>query len=100
MGINGAQAGMLLGWNQAMMAGEMATRDPALIVVAYGTNEALSPKWSAQEYGAAFSEGIHRLRAAAPVASILVVGPPHCEKRVRRPRLPFPNLDAVVEGQR
>ncbi len=100
LGINGAQAGMLLGWNQAMMAGEMATRDPALIVVAYGTNEALSPKWSAQEYGAAFSEVIHRLRAAAPLASILVVGPPDCEKRLRGRRVPFPNLDAVIEVQR
>ena len=100
LGINGAQAGILLGWDQSILAGEMAARDPALIVVAYGTNEALSPKWSAQEYATAFDEVLHRLRAAAPLASILVIGPPDCEKRLRGRRVPFPNLDEVIDVQR
>jgi lysophospholipase L1-like esterase len=100
LGINGAQAGLLLDWNQSILSGEMAERDPALIVVAYGTNEALSRSWTAEEYRNAFSEVIHRLRAAAPVASILVVGPPDCQYRFRSRRLPFPHLDEVIEIQR
>jgi lysophospholipase L1-like esterase len=100
LGINGAKAGMLLDWNQTILAGEMASRDPALIVVAYGTNEALSGSWTEADYRSAFTEVIHRLRADAPVASILVVGPPDCLHRYRGRRLPFPHLDEVIEIQR
>ena len=100
LGINGAKAGMLLDWNQTILAGEMASRDPALIVVAYGTNEALSGSWTESDYRSAFTEVIRRLRADAPVASILVVGPPDCLQRYRGRRLPFPHLDEVIEIQR
>jgi len=100
LGINGAQAGMLLDWNQSILAGEMADREPALIVLAYGTNEALSPKWTAEEYSATFSEVIRRVRAAAPLASILIVGPPDCEKRLRGRHYPFPHLNEVIQVQR
>jgi lysophospholipase L1-like esterase len=100
LGINGAKAGMLLDWNQTILAGEMASRDPALIVVAYGTNEALSRGWTEADYRSAFTEVIRRLRADAPVASILVVGPPDCLQRYRGRRLPFPHLDDVIEIQR
>ncbi len=100
LGINGAKAGLMLDWNQPILAGEMAARDPALIVVAYGTNEALSRSWTQAEYRSAFSEVIHRLRADAPVASILIVGPPDCLLRYRGSRLPFPHLDDVIDIQR
>jgi len=100
LGINGAQAGLQLDWNQSILTGELAARDPALIVVAYGTNEALSRSWTAEEYRSAFTEMIRRLRSGAPVASILIVGPPDCQFRSRGRRLPFPHLDEVIEIQR
>lgn len=100
LGINGAQANLLLEWNSAILEPELISRDPALIVLAYGTNEALSPKWTAEEYRAALTEIIQRLRAAVPVASILLIGPPDCEYRTRGRRLPFPHLDQVIEIQR
>jgi len=100
LGINGAQAEMMLEWNPTILAGELAARDPAMIVVAYGTNEALSRSWTAGEYRNAFTEVIRRLREDAPVASILVVGPPDCQYRYRGRRLPFPHLDDVIEIQR
>jgi lysophospholipase L1-like esterase len=100
LGINGAQAGMLLDWNQSVLAGEMADREPALIVIAYGTNEAFSPKWTAEEYSTTFTEVIRRIRAAAPLASILIVGPPDCEKRLGGRHVPIPHLDDVIQVQR
>ena len=100
LGINGAQASLMLDWNESILNGEMADREPALIVVAYGTNEALSAKWTQQDYRAAFSRVLQRLRAAAPLASILVIGPPDCEKRLRGRRIPFPHLDGVIDIQR
>ncbi|HEX6895778.1 MAG TPA: SGNH/GDSL hydrolase family protein [Bryobacteraceae bacterium] len=101
LGINGAQAAMQLDWNSRIFNGEMADRDPALIVVAYGTNEALSKSWTADGYRTALGEVIHRLREAAPAASILLVGPPDCQYRLRNgKRLPFPHLAEVIEIQR
>jgi lysophospholipase L1-like esterase len=99
-GINGAQAGLMLEWDSSILASELTTRNPALVVLAYGTNEALSRTWTAEEYRAALTEIIHRLRAAAPVASILLIGPPDCEHRLRGRLLPFPHLDEVIDIQR
>jgi lysophospholipase L1-like esterase len=100
LGINGAQATIMRDWAESVFAPELAGREPALIVLAYGTNEALSKKWTSEEYHVALGEIIHRLRAAAPLASILLIGPPDCEHRVRGRRLPFPNLDEVIDVQR
>ena len=100
LGINGAQANLLLEWNPDILAPELMSRDPALIVLAYGTNEALSRSWTAEQYRASLTQIIERLRAAVPVASILLIGPPDCEYRTRGRRLPFPNLDQVIEIQR
>jgi lysophospholipase L1-like esterase len=75
------------------------TRDPALIVLAYGTNEALSRTWTAEQYRATLTEIIQRLRAALPLASILLVGPPDCEHRMSGRLAPFPHLDQVIEIQ-
>jgi len=100
LGINGAQASLMLDWNEPILDGEMADREPALIVVAYGTNEALSPKWTEPGYREAFTRVLQRLRAAAPLASILVIGPPDCEKRLRGKRMPFPHLEGVIDIQR
>jgi len=99
-GINGAQANLMLDWNLDVLSSELMNRDPALIVLAYGTNEALSRTWTAEEYRAALTQIIQRLRAAAPVASILLIGPPDCEHRLRGRLLPFPHLDQVIDIQR
>jgi lysophospholipase L1-like esterase len=100
LGINGAQASLMLEWNPSILTPELASRNPALIVLAYGTNEALSRSWTAEEYRAGLTEIINRLRAAVPAASILLIGPPDCEYRLRGRRLPFPHLDQVIEVQR
>jgi hypothetical protein len=55
LGINGAQANLILDWNESILAPELMSRDPALIVLAYGTNEALSARWTAEEYRTALT---------------------------------------------
>jgi lysophospholipase L1-like esterase len=100
LGINGAQASLILDWNSAILDPELTSRDPALIVLAYGTNEALSRSWTAEQYRAALTEVIQRLRTAVPTASILLIGPPDCEHPTRGHRMPFPHLDQVIEIQR
>jgi lysophospholipase L1-like esterase len=100
MGINGAQAGIVNGWDDPLFAAMIASRAPALVILAYGTNEALSRSFSPAEYGESFGNVVRKVRRAAPLASILVVGPPDCYLRRRRSVSPFPWLDQVIEIQR
>ena len=40
LGINGAQASIVLDWNEPVLKSNIERRNPSLIVLAYGTNEA------------------------------------------------------------
>ena len=93
MGINGAQATMLADWDDKILAAHLAKRSPALIVLAYGTNEANNPNFDPKEYSKVLRTVLSRLRKGAPLASILLVGPPDC--RIYKPQ----NLEAVVNAQ-
>ena len=75
-GVNGARASRLLRWNAAAFAGVIAQRQPNLIILAFGTNEAADPNWTPLGYEQLLGRIIRRLHAAAPQASILIVGPP------------------------
>lgn len=100
LGINGAQATVVLSWAEDLLAEHIARRDPALIVIAYGTNEAISPRWDAAAYSFAFRQVLQRLRNAAPDASILVVGPPDCFFVKRTHRMSSAHLSEVIAIQR
>lgn len=101
LGINGAQASIVFNWQEAMQATHVAHRSPALIVLAYGTNEAGNRDWSKERYREMFASLIHRFRRMAPAASILVVGPP--DRYVRKGRAGwqvYDSVDRIVEAQR
>jgi hypothetical protein len=55
LGINGAEAGVMLKWNEIMLATYLQRRNPAMIVLSYGTNEASDPSWTQEGYAAMFS---------------------------------------------
>jgi len=99
MGINGAEVGVIDHWDEAMHAAFLKRRDPALIVLAYGTNEAGDAKWSAEGYLEAFSAILQRLRREAPAASILVLGPPDRFIRVKGRWRPYEPVDRIVAAQ-
>ncbi len=91
LGINGAQASIMLGWDDAVWPAELISRDPALVILAYGTNEANRPHFDPVEYRAGLLSVIAKVRKATPVASLLLVGPPDCGLRG-----PLPHLDEVL----
>ena len=99
MGINGAEAALIERWDEAMHAAYLKRRDPALIVLAYGTNEAGDAKWSEDGYLDAFSAILQRLRRAVPAASILVLGPPDRFYRVKGRWKPYEPVDRIVAAQ-
>jgi lysophospholipase L1-like esterase len=100
MGINGAQASLQLTWDEALQASNIARRNPALIVLAYGTNEAGARDWTQESYQQMFASLLQRLRQAAPTSSILVLGPPDRWYRVRGKWQPMTRIDMIVEAQR
>lgn len=100
LGINGAQASIVLNWDPAILRSNVERRDPALIVLAYGTNEAGRKDWTLESYRAMYSQLIARFREAAPAATILVVGPPDRYVHTRKGWQPMDNIDMIVEAQR
>ncbi len=50
LGINGAQASIVLDWNEPVLKSNIERRNPALIVLAYGTNEAGRKDWTVESY--------------------------------------------------
>lgn len=101
LGINGAQASMMLNWNEEVLKSNIERRNPALIVLSYGTNEAGRKDWTLESYRDMFTRLIERLRADAPTATILVVGPPDRGIRVRgKGWVTLDNVDTIVEAER
>lgn len=74
LGINGARIATVLAWEPEAFRAALARRAPALVLIAYGTNEvgdARSPSRYAGELGAL----VTALRGAAPDSDCLVMGP-------------------------
>lgn len=94
LGINGAQANVILSWDETLWASELVQRRPALVILAYGANEANSRLWTLEQYRLDMKALIERVRRAAPQAAILMIGPPDCGKA--RPLL---HLSDVVAAQ-
>jgi lysophospholipase L1-like esterase len=101
IGLNGAEASLLLRWDEALAQPYMAQVNPALIVLAYGTNEASDHNWTEEGYAAMLRRLIARCRRLAPNAAILVIGPPDRELRVsKKGWAPFAGVDRIVQAQR
>lgn len=101
LGINGAQATTALNWDEVTMRSNIERRNPALIVIAYGTNEAGRKDWTVESYRDMFIQLIGRFRTAAPTATILIIGPPDRYIHTRsKGWIPMDNIDLIVEAQR
>jgi len=100
LGINGATATTPLAWDPETIRSNIERRNPALIVLAYGTNEAGRKDWTVESYRDTFIDLIGRFRKAAPTATILIIGPPDRYIRTRsKGWVPMDNIDLIVEAQ-
>lgn len=74
VGINGARVATALAWAEAPFAAEVTARNPDLVVVAFGTNEAFD-ELRVSAYESQLAELVRRLRRR-PNVDCLVLGPP------------------------
>jgi hypothetical protein len=99
LGVVGRRLGSLRSWDWSIIGEQLSTRDPRLVVLQYGTNESDDPDLDLEALAKYYDETIARIRAAAPSASILVLGPPDvgvreagkaCD-RMKPPKRPKPD---------
>lgn len=100
IGINGAEAPLILKWDQQLFSQYLKDNSPALIVLAYGTNEAASAGWSEEGYRKAFAAVIETIHQYVPESSILVVGPSDRSVLRRHAWRTYDGTDRIVAAQR
>ena len=107
LGINGSRAANMLAWDYKTWAELVKRRDPALIILAYGTNESGDKDEPIAVYEKNLRTVLKRVRKAAPRASCVLFGPtdrPKVHRISRKDPLPSftlrPRTAAIVEVQR
>ncbi|MCH9686893.1 MAG: hypothetical protein K0V04_35995, partial [Deltaproteobacteria bacterium] len=75
LGIGGTRASNMLQWDQEIWADNVSHRDPDLVVMAYGTNEATDTDQPIATYEANLRAVLDRISTVAPRASCLIMGP-------------------------
>ena len=81
LGVVGRRLGSLRSWDWSIIGEQLAVRDPRLVVLQYGTNESDDPDLDLEALAKYYDETILRIRAAAPTASIIILGPPDVATR-------------------
>ena len=76
LGINGARVTTCLQWNEQHWAEQLKHRAPALVVLAYGTNESTDENMPQQTYERQLVDLLGRVARAVPTASCMLMGPP------------------------
>ena len=74
VGIDGARLSTMLAWNEGSFEAALRARAPSLVALAFGTNEAFDAD-KVEKYRAQYQSVWARLRAGAPDADCLIVGP-------------------------
>ena len=82
-GIVGASVNIIESWDPGTVQWELAARNPALVILAYGTNEGFEDDLEITEYRADFAARLSQIEAAVPNAAVLVVGPPDANRLPR-----------------
>ncbi len=83
-GIIGAQINIMEKWDKKAMRSDLHARKPALIVLAYGTNDGFGDKLTRDRYAKMVRTHLSFLQKTAPQASLLIMGPPDANRYPRR----------------
>ncbi len=101
LGIGGTRAANMLKWNQEIWADNVSHRDPDLVVMFYGTNEATDADQPIERYENNLRAVLDRISIVAPRASCLLMGPGDFPRK--REDGTWENrerIDEIIEAQR
>jgi lysophospholipase L1-like esterase len=79
-GVPGETVGLVGKWDAGIAAWQVHHLDPALIIVAFGTNDGFVNRLKPEEYEAEFRDRLQTIRGMAPNASIAVVTAPGADR--------------------
>lgn len=102
LGINGAQIFTALRLDEAHFAEQLRHAAPDMVVLAYGTNEAVEPGLADDEYERKLVELVGRVERAAPTASCLLLGPPDLARHTEGQKTwrSWPRVQEIVAIQK
>lgn len=95
LGINGARLGTPLAWDEASFGRELVRRNPSLLVVEYGTNEAGDYHVDPAKYTEKLVRLVERVRKFAPEVDCVALAP--TDRADTRERTPLVR-DAIRQG--
>ncbi len=104
-GVNGATIDMLGHLDPTILRRDLAAIPPALIILAFGTNEAADASTTEEGYAARLTEKLRMVKQMAPGSGILLLGAPDSGRRGGGPGScrgvrPLPSLAEVQSAQR
>lgn len=76
MGINGARSDLWMKWNQQIFNQEMQVLQYDLVILSYGSNDAIANKFDRETFLYNYKSLIRKIRKYNPNAVILLIGPP------------------------
>jgi lysophospholipase L1-like esterase len=79
-GFSGAQVGIMERWDWDNVRAQLGALDPALIILAFGTNEGYAPRKRVEHYEDRLKTRILALKRAAPNASIVLAAGPDANR--------------------
>lgn len=100
LGINGARITTALSWNEHHWGEQLKHRSPALVVLAYGTNESTDLDLSPQTYERQLVDALGRIARAVPGASCLLLGPPDRAIEIGGSWTTAPKIAEIIAAQR
>ncbi|MBV8890336.1 MAG: hypothetical protein JO267_01820 [Alphaproteobacteria bacterium] len=105
-GTIGATINLIGKMNTSAVGFELAARRPALLVIAFGTNEGFDESLDLGQYAANFQTAVEALHDKAPDASVLIIGPPDGNRMDRsctpgdgQPALPAAGCTASLSSE-
>jgi lysophospholipase L1-like esterase len=100
LGIIGARITTALSWNEQHWAEQLRHRAPALVVLAYGTNESTDLDMPQYVYERQLVDALGRVARAVPGASCLLLGPPDRAIDTKDGWVSAPKILEIVAVQR
>ena len=101
LGINGAQIRTsILTWNEQHWAEQLRHRAPALVVLAYGTNESVEDWINQQVHERQVVDALGRIARAVPTASCLIMGPVDRAIESKDGWITTPRIQEIIAAQK